>query len=278
MKIQRLVFISLLAFSLASCEKRISLNISGSTTVLPIVSKAADQYKSINPDFHIVVNAGGSGVGINQLGEGRIEIGMASRQITRSEIDRFPQVSFNPISVGKDAVVPVVSSEVYDAGVKALTLEQIGKIYLGEINNWKDLGGPDREILCIDKESSRGTRHVFMEIVLHDKKAEAPGADLVLGSNNEEQTAISQSEGAIGMLSNAWLNEDVKGLGVIMSDGSIVKPTLSNIIDGKFPITRDLFIITDGDPRGEAKEFIEFLLGEQGQKIVEECGYVSVVR
>jgi len=130
----------------------------------------------------------------------------------------------------------------------------------------------------VDKESSRGTRHVFMEIVLGDKEAKAPGADLVLGSNNEEQTAIAQSDGAVGMLSNAWLNEDVKGLSIIMPDGSKIEPTLSNIINGKFPITRELLLITNGEPEGNVKTFIDFIRSREGQKIVEEVGYVSIIQ
>ena len=276
MKIADFFFALLIAVSLASCTKKESINIAGSTTVLPILSKAAEKFKSAHPEINIIVNAGGSGVGINQLGEGKIDIGMASRDITEKEISKYPGVKFNPIAIGKDAVVPVVSSEVYDAGITALTLEQIGKIYAGKIANWKELGGPDREILCIDKETSRGTRHVFMKKVFGNKEAEAPGADLVLGSNNEEQTAVVQSDAAIGMLSNAWLSKDVAGLGIVMADGSIVEPALANIINGKFPITRDLLIILNGQPNKKTKAFVDFLLGSEGQKIVEEAGYVGI--
>lgn len=261
---------------LYSCNKKESINVSGSTTVLPVVSNAAEQFKNTHSGINVVVNAGGSGVGINQLGEGKIDIGMASRDITSEEIAKYPDVKFNVISIGKDAVVPVVSSEIYNQGVTSLTLAQIGEIYKGEINNWKEVGGPDVEILCVDKETSRGTRHIFMEIVLGDKEAEAKGADLVLGSNNEEQTALVQSDAAIGMLSNAWLSDDVKGLNIILSDGSIIEPTIENINIGTFPITRDLIIITNGKPTGNTKAFIDFILGEEGQQIVEDAGYVKI--
>lgn len=242
---------------------------------MPVISKAADHFK-VKHGISIIVNAGGSGVGINQLGEGKIDIGMASRYITEAEVRKYPNVKFTTHSIGKDAVVPVVSSEIYDSGVKALTIEQIGKIYKGEVFNWKELGGPNREILVVDKETSRGTRHVFMKVVLGDKEAKAQGADLVLGSNNEEQTAIVQSNAAIGMLSNAWLNNDVKGLSIIMADNSVIDPTLENITNGKFPITRSLMLITNGEPQGNTKAFIEFILSPEGQKIVEEAGYVSI--
>jgi len=271
-----ILFTLLSCILLSSCTKKQAINISGSTTILPIISIAAEEFRKDNPYLNIIVNEGGSGVGVNQLGEGQVEIGMVSRDITQEEINTFPNVKFNSISIGKDAVVPVISSEIYNSGITALRLEDIAKIYRGEIRNWNELGGPNKEILVIDKEASRGTRHVFMEIVLGDKDALAAGADLVLGSNNEEQTALVQSDAAIGMLSNAWLNLDVKGLNIIMKDGSIIEPSLKNIIENKFPITRDLLIVTNGKPTGEIEKFINYLLSFEGQKIIEDAGYVRI--
>ena len=259
-----------------SCSKTESIQIAGSTTVLPVVSQAAEAYKSANAGLNIIVNAGGSGVGINQLGEGKIDIGMTSRDITDQEKSKYSDIEFTLIPIATDAVVPVVSSEIYESGVTGLSLQQIGKIYKGDITNWSELGGPERQILVVDKETSRGTRHVFMKAVLGDKEAQAPGADLVLGANNEEQTAITQSDAAIGMLSMPWLNNDVKGLSILSTDGSIIDPSLENVVNGSFPITRSLYVITNGDKSVKVKDFIDFLLGEEGQKIAQEEGYVSI--
>ncbi|OAD91531.1 phosphate-binding protein [Aequorivita soesokkakensis] len=263
-------------FIACSNNNKTVINASGSTTVLPVISIAAEQFMKTHPDVKIIVNAGGSGVGINQVGAQQIEIGMISRNITEKEIAQYPNTNFVVIPIGRDAVVPVVSSEIYDAGIKSLSIEQLAKIYRGEIANWKELNGPDKDILVIDKEAARGTRHVFMEIVLGDKEAEAAGADLVLGANNEEQTAIVQSDAALGILSNAWMNKDVKGIAIIMPNGEIIEPTLANIINGKFPIIRDLDLITNGEPTGITKEFIDYILSAEGQKIVEENEYVSI--
>lgn len=263
-------------FFFASCTPSESIKISGSSTVLPIISKAAEKYKLTHPNVNIIVNSGGSGVGINQVGEGKIEIGMASRDITEEEKKKFANIDLRPISIGKDAVVAVVSSEIYDAGIHSLKLSDIASIYRGEIQNWKELGGPDKDILCIDKEKARGTRHVFMEKIMGDKEAEAEGANLVLGSNNEEQTALVQSDAAIGMLSNAWLNEDVKGLKIILANGEIIEPSLENISNGKFPLTRDLLLITNGNPKASTQEFIDYLLSVEGQNFVKESGYVHI--
>lgn len=260
------------------CEKPDAIKIAGSSTVLPVVSRAAEQFKLQNPSVNIIVNSGGSGVGVNQVAAGKIDLGMSSRDITPFEKSRYPDFEFSTHVIGKDAVVPAVSSEIYDAGVQSLTLGQIAQIYRGEISSWQEVDGPDQEILVIDKEKSRGTRHVFMEIVMGDKEADAPGADLVLGSNNEEQTALVQSDAAIGMLSHAWLNDEVKGLAIILNDQSVVEPSLENIISGAYPITRDLLLITNGKLAEKSRQFIDFILSSEGQKIVETSGYVRIVQ
>lgn len=268
-------FVVLLLILISSCSKKESITVSGSSTVLPVVALAAEKFTN-NSGIKVVINGGGSGVGINQLGEGKIDMGMSSRDITGDEVNSYPDVNFITNSIAKDAVIPVVSTQIYEEGVQALSLDQIGQIYKGEITNWNEIGGPDREILVVDKEASRGTRHVFMEAVFGNKNAKAPGADIVLGSNNEEQTAIAQSNAAIGMLSLPWLNDKVRGLSIAIENGKTIKPVRENVVNGTFPVVRDLILVTNGEPAGKTKEFIDYILSEEGQSIVEEAGYVRV--
>ena len=268
-------YVLVLSATLVACTAPEAINVSGSSTVLPAVSKAADQYSS-QTGVSVIVNAGGSGGGFNQLAEGQTDIGMMSRDISSNELEKFNELNFKEIAIGRDAVVPSVSSEIYDGGVTALTLSQIADIYAGRVDNWSEFGGPDRAIFAIDKEASRGTRQIFMTVVMGHPKAEAPGADLVTGSNNEEQTALTQSDAAIGMLSYAWLNEDVRGLSIIMDDGRAVEASLETIRSGKFPFVRNLNVVTRDDIKPSAEAFIDYLLGPEGQKKVEESGYIRV--
>jgi len=260
---------------LTACNASDHLSISGSTTVLPAVSKTAESFHMETGQV-VVVNAGGSGSGFNQLAEGQTDIGMMSRDITAEEKAQFPNITFTPIAIGRDAVAPVISSEIYEAGVESLTLTEIAAIYRGEIDNWSYVGGPDKAIFVIDKESSSGTRQTFMKVVMGNAKASAPGADLVIGSNNEEQTAITQSDSAIGMLSHAWFNDDVKGISIERADGTFIAPTLDEIRSGSFPITRDLNIVVRNDISPKAQEFIDYLLGDSGQSFVASSGYIPV--
>lgn len=264
-----------LTLCLTACTAPEAVNISGSSTVLPAISLAADTFTS-ETGTSVIVNAGGSGSGFNQLAEGQTDIGMMSRDITISEFEKFPDIEFKSIAIGRDAVVPTISSEVYEAGVTALSLSQIADIYAGRVDNWSSFGGPDRAIFAIDKEASRGTRQIFMGVVMGSPKAAAPGADLVTGSNNEEQTALTQSDSAIGMLSFAWLNKDVRGLSVIMPDGQTIEPSLENIKNGSFPFVRDLTLVTREPIKPAAQDFVDYLLGPKGQMAVETSGYIKV--
>jgi len=249
------------------------IRIAGSTTVLPIASRVAEQLNGKQNRAAYTVNTGGSGVGVHGIGKGLIQIGLTSREISDDEKKRYPETDFKVHLAGRDAVACVVSSEVYRDGVTHLSRQQIRDIYLGKTANWKEVGGPDRRIVVIDKERHRGTRHVFMQYIFGDPHARAPGALLVTGSNNEEQTKIAQSDAAIGMLSFAWINEDVAGIGIRVGS-RIIEPSQENVLNETWPIMRDLNFITAGEPKGPVKEFIDYVLGAEGQKIVQQAGYI----
>lgn len=244
-----------------------AISISGSTTCLPVVVKAAEIFMQKHPQTAVAVSAGGSGAGIRAIGKGAVDIGMVSRYISETERRDYPEVDFFLTPFARDAVVPVVSSEIYESGITYLSLAQIRDIYTGRLKNWKDLGGPDRKILVVDKEPDRGTRHVFAQAVFGNEYAEVTPDSVVTGPNDDMHMAVATSDAAIGFLSHAWTNDNVKGLG-IETDGDIVYPTITNISAGHFPISRNLSFVTDSPPKGLAKEFIDFVLGPDGHKII----------
>ncbi len=271
------VWIGLFLFLLAGgvppeSEAGSRVQIVGSTTVLPIASRSAQKFME-SSGTRILVNAGGSGVGIHSVAQGRADIGMASREISPDEKKRFEKSNLKIHPVGLDAVACVVSAEIYQAGVRHLTPNQIAGIYMGKIRNWKEVGGPDKQIVVIDKERHRGTRHVFMQYIFGNALQRTPGTLLVTGSNNEEQAKIAQSDSAIGMLSFSWINKDVKAVS-LRDGGKDFLPTLETVRQGNYPIIRELNFITAGEPTGKVKAFIDFVTGPQGQKIVAESGYI----
>ena len=250
------------------------IRIAGSTSVLPIVAEAAKHYRQLHPDLSLTVSGGGSGVGVASVGQGMVEIGMVSRDLTLREKQRLDG-KIKQVAVARDAVAVAVSKAVYEGGVKRLSLGQIAAIYRGEIRNWQQVGGPDARILVIDKEPSRGTRHVFAKVVLGSEKARAAGATIIAGSNNEEQAAIANSNQAIGMLSNAWLNDAVRAVAV-GDAGNAVLPTIEHVADGSYPIQRELNLLVSSLGGKQSEAFVEFMLSVEGQQIVQQVGYLPV--
>lgn len=267
----------ILLFMFCGCTKDLAakkvIRINGSSTMIPVATKAAEQFMRKHPHIEITVSPGGSGVGVKSIGNGFVDIGMVSRDITEDEKNSFSNIDFKTYLIGRDAVACVVSSEIYESGVHELSKEQMRDIYSGKVNNWAAFGSPDKEILCIDKEPHRGARQVFMEYIFGDKDAEAKGADIVVGNNNETQAKVALSDQAIAMVSFAWINVDVKGLAVKVGERSI-QPSVENLKNGSYPISRDLFFVTNGAATGIVKDYIDFVLSREGQKIIEENGFV----
>lgn len=246
----------------------------GSSTVLPVIAKAADRYHREHPDVTITVSGGGSGVGVSALINDSADVGMSSREVTAKEASSLDG-RVEKVVVARDAVAVVVSKPVIAGGVRALSLAQIAAIFRGEIHNWKEVGGPDAPILVIDKEAGRGTRHVFASTVLGAARARAPGAWIVAGSNNEMQSLVARSDNAIGILSNAWTTDKVQALAIKTERGEVA-PTADNVVAGRYPIRRDLLLLVPVKAPPAVRKFIAFVLSPAGQELVTQTGYLPV--
>jgi phosphate transport system substrate-binding protein len=259
----------------AACTQMVlakdSVSISGSTTVLPLAEPGAEAFNGEQSDYQVLVTGGGTGVGIKNIAEGTSDIGMASREVTADELRQFGD-KFKENLIGYDGIVIAVSKQIYDAGVTSLSKDQVKKIYSGETNNWKDLGGPDEQMLVVSREQGSGTRDTFNEVIMGDKKAETPGVNTVAGSNAEIRTALTGSDKAIGYLGFSYANDG--SVGVITMDG--VKPTTTTIKDASYELSRKLYFYTFGDVKAGAQAFIDFMVGPKGQKIAEEYGFITL--
>ena len=245
-----------------------SITITGSTTVLPIAQRAAEAFMDINEDISVSVRGGGSGVGIAALIDGRADISDASRPIKTKEIKLAREKGIDPYAnvVARDGIAVVVHP---DNPVDSIGIEDLKKIYTGEIENWKDLGGPNKAIVVISRDYSSGTFEVFKELVLEGAKV-IDGA-LMLASNKAVSTTISITPNSIGYIGLGYLSKEVKALKV---DG--VEATEETVKEGKYKLARPLFMYTNGEPTGIIKTFIDFVFSPQGQEIAREVGYVPV--
>jgi len=243
--------------------------INGSTTVLPIAQKIAEAYMKENPDVRISISGGGSGNGIKAIIDGMADVANSSRFIKDEEVKRAvgKRVLPVPFAVAYDCIVPVVhpSNAVVD-----LTLDQLKAIYQGQVTNWKAVGGPDKRIAVISRDTSSGTYEVWEEIVMRKERV-FPGA-LLQASSGAIVQAVSGNRHAIGYIGIGYINESVKPLTVNGVEGN-PRTTL----DGTFPISRPLFMFTKGWPQGNTLNLINYVLHpSRGQKLVLEAGFVPL--
>jgi phosphate transport system substrate-binding protein len=255
-------------------KQRQTIKISGSTTVLPIVQKAADQYMAAHPEADIQVSGGGSGVGIQMIGAKTVDIGMTSRELTKDELAKNP--SFVVTSVAQDGIAIIVNPA---NTIQYITLDQLKDIYLGKITKWTEITGAsvpntNNQIVIIGRDSASGTRVYFDETVL--LKATPTNKMLEKNSNGAVTQTVAQTPGAIGYVSIGFVSNDVKPVPIWYNALKIVAPTLDNVKTKTYPISRDLYIITNGKPSGLAGDFINYILSADGQKIVADEGYVTI--
>ena len=244
------------------------LVVQGSTTVLPIAQAAAEVFMQNNSQANISVRGGGSGNGIAALIEGTCDIADASRPMKIKEILLCQKKGISPVPhiVAMDGIAVIVHSS---NPIQGLNMEEIKDIYTGKITNWKELGGKDLKIVVVSRDSASGTFETFSKIVLKGKKVK-PEA-LSQSSNNTVATIVATTKGAIGYVGLGYLSNTVKALQV-----NEVIPEQETVVSGKYPISRPLYMYTDGAPQGVAKDFLEFICSEEGQKIVEEQGFVPL--
>jgi len=242
--------------------------VAGSTTVLPIAQKAAEVFMNNNPGSQISVRGGGSGVGIASIIDGTCDIADASRPIKESELDnaiangRMPKANV----IAMDGICVIVNPS---NGINALSKKQIKDIYTGKVSNWSQLGGGNAKIVVISRDSSSGTFEAFGELVLDKEKVRSDA--LLQASNQAVVTTVSSTPGAIGYVGLGYVSPSVKAL-----DVNGIKPSKESVLSGKYPVGRPLFMYTNKEPRGLAKEFIDFILSADGQRIVEEEGFVGL--
>ncbi|MGD9937615.1 MAG: phosphate ABC transporter substrate-binding protein [Methanoregulaceae archaeon] len=246
------------------------ISVTGSTTVLPIAQKLAERFMELNKNADVQISGGGSGVGVQSAGEKTAEIGMSSRELKDAEKTKFG--SLKAIPMASDGIVMIVHPT---NDVTKLSVEQIKSIYTGKTVNWKDVGAKAQPIVVIGRDSASGTREFFTEKVMG--KDATTKAMLEKNSNGAIQSSIGPNPGAIGYVGLGYVDATVKPLSLTVN-GTDVEPTIENVIKGTYPLARNLYYVTNGDATGLAKDFIDFTLSPEGQKIVEEEGFVSITR
>lgn len=259
-----------------------SIQIKGSDTMVNLGQAWAEKYMQENPGEFIAVTGGGSGTGFSSLISGTCDIAMSSRSIKDKEIALAKQRGINPfeIKVALDGLAVVVNPK---NPVSKLTLDQLAKIFTGKITNWKEVGGLDYNIVILSREVNSGTHVYFKEHVLrkgdpNNKEEFAPGA-LLLSSSQAIADEVAQNPSVIGYYGMGYISSKQKPIMVAKDEKSEYEtPTIENVVNGKYPISRPLFLYTNGQPQGLVKKFVDFCLSKEGQDIVLKTDFVPIIK
>ena len=240
-----------------------TLDIAGGTAHIPVMKEAAHKIMTFNPKIKITIAAGGSGVGVQKVGEGMVGIGNTGRALSQAEIEKFGLKSF-PFAI--DGVAVAVNPE---NPVTELTSSQVQDIFSGKIKNWKDVNGKDSAINLYTRDEASGTREVFWDILL--KKGPVDPSANVVASNGAMKLALSKDPNGIGYVGIGHVDKTIKA---ITLDGKI--PSQENAADGSYKVTRKLYMNTKGEPQGLTKAFIEYVKGPDGVVFIEKSGYIPL--
>ena len=259
-----------------------SIQIKGSDTMVNLGQAWAEKYMERYPGDFIAVTGGGSGTGLSSLISSSCDIAMSSRNIKDKEIGLANKKGVNPneIKVALDGLAVVVNPS---NPVGKLTLDQLAGIFTGRIANWKELGGQDKKIVVLSREVNSGTHVYFKEHVLrkndpNSKEEFAPSA-LMLSSSQAIADEVAGNSSAIGYYGMGYISSRQKPVAIAKDEKSeYVESTIENVVKNKYPISRPLFLYTNGAPQGLVKKFVDFTLSKEGQDIVLKTDFVPINR
>ncbi|NIO71796.1 MAG: phosphate ABC transporter substrate-binding protein PstS family protein [Anaerolineae bacterium] len=252
----------------------------GSDTIVNLALAWAEAYTAQHPEVRIAVTGGGSGTGIAALINGTVDIANASRAMKPEELERARANGIEPVEhvIAADAIAVVVHPS---NPVDGLTIDQLSDIFTGQVTNWRKVGGEDRPIVLLSRESNSGTHIYFLEEVVRKgekgNQALFSPDTLLMPSSEGISHEIRQNPNAIGYDGLGYVTEDQKTLAVaIRADEPYVLPTVATVKDGSYPIARSLYMYTNGQPTGVIKDYLDWILSDEGQAIVRELGFVPL--
>ena len=257
-----------------------AVQVKGSDTMVNLGQAWSEDFMKDNPATPIAVTGGGSGVGIAALISGSTDIAQASRNMEPKEIEQARQRGVEPreIHVANDGITLVVNPA---NPVNRLTIKQLSDIYTGKIANWQEVGGRDARIVALSRDRNSGTHVFFLEHVVKlgdakNKNEFAPAA-LMMPSSQAIIEEVNSNPAAIGYVGLGYLTDREKALAIARSAGApYVKPSRRTVSDGSYPIARSLQFYTNGEPTGEVKSFVDYVLSPAGQAIVLKMDFVPI--
>lgn len=245
-----------------------TITAAGSSALKPLADDAADSFLNDHPDVSITIDAGGSGEGLKQVSEGTVDIGN-SDVAAEDKLDETAAKELVDHQVCVVTMAPIVNKDVAEAGVKSLTKEQLISIFTGKTTNWKDVGGPDENIVLVTRPESSGTRATFQKYAL-DGNEEASNTSMETDDSGVLLTNVKSTNGAIGYVALSYLTGDAGVETVAIDD---VEPTLENTYSGKYSVWTFEHMYTKGEPNEVTKAFLDYITGDEYGTQMEKLGY-----
>lgn len=253
----------------------------GSDTIVNLALAWAERYQTQHANVRISVTGGGSGTGIASLINGTVGIANASRKIKSEELDEAKSKGIDPVEhvIARDAIAVIVHPS---NPVSRLTLQQISDIYSGKYTNWREVGGEDRPIVRLSRETNSGTHVYFLETVLRlgskENKTLFSTDTLLLPSSEGIINEVRQNPNAIGYDGLGYVPDDLKMIAIAKEEGgAYVLPSVATVTDRTYPIARDLYMYTAGEATGAIKDYLDWIISPEAQEIVAELGFVPVI-
>jgi phosphate transport system substrate-binding protein len=254
----------------------------GSDTIVNLALAWTEAYQKIHPEVSISVSGGGSGTGLTALINGSIPLANASRQIKAEELEAAKANGLDPkeFVIARDAIAVIVNPE---NPVDHLTLQQLSAIYRGEIINWNEVGGEDRPIVCLSRETNSGTHVFFLESVVRlgnkEDKTIFTADTLLLPSSEGIISEVRDNPNAIGYDGLGYVTSEVKMVALSPKDKptNFVFPSAESVSNGTYPISRNLYMYTQDTPTGDLKNYLDWIMSSDAQKIVTTLGFVPIV-
>ena len=254
----------------------------GSDTIVNLALAWAEKYQAEHPDVSISVTGGGSGTGIAALLNKTVDIANASRQMQAEEIKQAKANGFDPVEfvIARDAIAVIVNPT---NPVGRLTLQQISDIYSGKINNWSQVGGENRPIVRLSREVNSGTHVYFRDTVIRlgDLKNKTLFATdtLLLPSSEGIISEVRQNPNAIGYDGLGYVPKDLKTVALAKdAQSAYVLPSIATVNDKSYPVARDLYMYTAGQPTGAVKAYLDWIVSPEAQTIVANLGFVPILK
>jgi len=240
------------------------LQLAGSTSVQPHAEVLAKAFQANNSSVQVFVQGGGSSAGVTAVGTGTADIGMSSANLSQSQLSQYPNLK--PVPIAVDGIAIIVNPQ---NTVNNLTLNQTRDVFTGNITNWNQVGGSDAKINVVNREEGSGTRDGIQKVVLKGGNFSSGG--ITQSSTGAVRSYVAGDPNAIGYISFAEVDNSVKALNI-----NAVAPKYDTIADGTYPIQRYFLLVTNGDPTGNAKAFIDFTLSPAGQAILKADKEVAI--